>query len=112
MSVLSFPRIYFNGFMEWSPNTANNNDYLPTYNAADAILNWDFLGQQTPPIDPANVQQAFSPWVIQPLADLCPTQTDSSPSDTCNSANAPFSHMPSRWNYYGGNDCSFVQFPP
>jgi len=25
MSVLSFPRIYFNGYMAWDPPTANNN---------------------------------------------------------------------------------------
>ena len=27
MSVLSFPRIYFKGFMEWDPCTFNNNDW-------------------------------------------------------------------------------------
>ncbi|HKF57663.1 MAG TPA: hypothetical protein VKJ45_19555 [Blastocatellia bacterium] len=31
MSVLSFPRIYFNGYMAWDPPTANNKDYMPVY---------------------------------------------------------------------------------
>ena len=33
MSVLSFPRIYFKGYMEWDPCTVNNNDWqaFPTY---------------------------------------------------------------------------------
>jgi hypothetical protein len=99
MSVLSFPRIYFSGYMEWSPNTTNNNDYLPTYDAADALLNFGFLNQQTPPIMLDNVQQTFPPWVIEPLVDSCPPDPKH-----------PSSHAPSRWNYYGGNDCKFVQF--
>jgi hypothetical protein len=36
MSVLSFPRIYFNGYMQWNVDTTNNNDYVPVYDAADA----------------------------------------------------------------------------
>ncbi|HKI06036.1 MAG TPA: hypothetical protein VKK31_28920 [Thermoanaerobaculia bacterium] len=107
MSVLSFPRIYFQGFVEWNPNTTNNNDYVPAYDIADAVLDWDFLGQQSPPVTQQNFRETFKPWVIKPLADTCP-DPNGGPSDSCN--NNPTVHMPSRWNYYGDNGCSFVQY--
>ena len=43
MSVLSFPRIYFNGYMGWDPATGNNNDYQPINDGQNASLNWDYL---------------------------------------------------------------------
>lgn len=47
MSVLSFPRIYFKGYMEWDPCTFNNNDWaaFTTYDPVNAALNWDYLAQ-------------------------------------------------------------------
>jgi hypothetical protein len=56
MSVLSFPRIYFRGFMEWDPCTFNNNGWqaFQTYDATNAGLNWSFLATQNPPITPDN----------------------------------------------------------
>ena len=66
MSVLSFPRIYFKGFMEWDPCTFNNNDWteFPTYDPTNAALNWSFLATQNPPITPANFGTTFRPWAI------------------------------------------------
>jgi hypothetical protein len=109
MSVLSFPRLYFHGFMEWDVNTANNNDYLPTYDGADAALDWSFLARQNPPITQENFRDTFRPWVIRPAGDSCPPSDPGSPTpDNC--SDSATCHMASRWNYYGGNGCSFVQY--
>jgi len=106
MSVLSFPRIYFQGYMEWDVCTSNNNDYLPVYDAANAALDWQFLGLLQPPITPDNFRDTFRPWAIQPYADSCPISTEGS-SDSCGSN--PTTHMPSRWNFYGSQACSLIQ---
>lgn len=109
MSVLSFPRIYFNGYMQWNVDTTNNNDYVPVYDAADAALDWAYLATQEPPITPSNFQQAFRPWVVKPTGDACPPSQPSAPTqDNCN--DDPTCHMASRWNYYGNQGCSFVQY--
>lgn len=109
MSVLSFPRIYFNGYMQWNVDTTNNNDYVPVYDAADAALDWAYLATQEPPITPSNFQQAFRPWVIKPTSDSCPPSQPPPPNqDNCN--DDPTCHMASRWNYYGNQGCSFVQY--
>lgn len=64
MSVLSFPRIYFKGYMEWDPCTFNNNDWqeFQTYDATNAALNWQFLATQG--ITPENFTTTFRPWAI------------------------------------------------
>jgi hypothetical protein len=108
MSVLSFPRIYFQGYMQWDVCTSNNNDYLPVYDAASAALDWGFLGQLQPPITPDNFRDSFRPWAIEPYDDSCPISTEG-PSDSCG-ANPP-SHLPSRWNFYGSMGCEFIQHP-
>ena len=100
MSVLSFPRIYFNGYMQWNVDTTNNNDYVPLYDAADAALDWAYLATMEPPITPANFQEAFRPWVVKPTSDSCPPSQPPPPNqDNCN--DDPTCHMASRWNYYG-----------
>jgi len=40
MSVLSFPRVYFKGYMEWDPCTFNNNDWteFPTYDVTSSMV--------------------------------------------------------------------------
>src|ERR1043166_388504 len=38
MSVLSFPRLYFQGFMSWDPNVTNNRDLLWDPNTVDIAL--------------------------------------------------------------------------
>lgn len=106
MSVLSFPRIYFQGYLEWDVCTSNNNDYLPVYDAATAALDWAFLGNLQPPITPENFRDSFRPWAIEPYRDSCPQSTEG-PSDSCSSN--PVSHLPSRWNFYGGQGCGFIQ---
>lgn len=109
MSVLSFPRIYFNGYMQWNVDTTNNNDYVPVYDAADAALDWAYLATQEPPITPSNFQEAFRPWVVKPTSDSCPPSQLPPPNqDNCN--DDPTCHMASRWNYYGNQGCSFVQY--
>lgn len=62
MSVLNFPRIYFNGHMSWNPPTGNNNDALPLYDAAKVEMNWKFLEKYG--ITPANADQKLHPWMI------------------------------------------------
>lgn len=109
MSVLSFPRIYFNGYMQWNVDTTNNNDYVPLYDAADAALDWQYLATMEPPITPSNFQEAFRPWVVKPTSDACPPSQLPPPNqDNCN--DDPTCHMASRWNYFGNQGCSFVQY--
>ncbi|HET9226063.1 MAG TPA: hypothetical protein VFR31_05320 [Thermoanaerobaculia bacterium] len=109
MSVLSFPRIYFNGYMQWNVDTTNNNDYVPLYDAADAALDWAYLATMEPPITPSNFQEAFRPWVVKPTSDSCPPSQPPPPNqDNCN--DDPTCHMASRWNYFGNQGCSFVQY--
>lgn len=109
MSVLSFPRLYFNGYMQWNVDTTNNNDYVPLYDAADAALDWAYLATMEPPITPQNFQSAFRPWVVKPTGDACPPAKLPPPNqDNCN--DDPTCHMASRWNYYGNQGCSFVQY--
>ncbi|HEX3129996.1 MAG TPA: hypothetical protein VH394_21865 [Thermoanaerobaculia bacterium] len=109
MSVLAFPRLYFNGYMQWNVDTTNNNDYVPVYDAADAALDWAYLATMEPPITPSNFQEAFRPWVVQPTSDSCPPSDPGQPNqDNCN--DNPTCHMASRWNYYGNQGCSFVQY--
>lgn len=100
MSVLSFPRIYFKGFIEWDPCTFNNNDWqeFPTYDGANAALNWSFLATQNQPdgITPANFGTTFRPWAIQ-------LQNDSVDSPT-----GP--RVPAEWNMFGTHGVSFVQY--
>lgn len=110
MSVLSFPRIYFAGYMEWNVDTANNNDYVPVYDGANAALDWDYLNTLSTPITPENFQTQFQPWVITPTEDACPPSQPSTNQDTCSACGNPNCHMGSRWNYYGDQGCSFVQY--
>jgi hypothetical protein len=95
MSVLSFPRIYFKGFMEWDPCTFNNNDWsqFPTYDPTNAALNWEFL--VTHQITPENFTETFRPWAIT----LVPDDVDS-PSGP---------RVPCEWNMFGTHGVSFVQ---
>lgn len=96
MSVLSFPRIYFKGYMSWDPCTFNNNDFsiFPTYDPANAALNWTFLAGQG--ITPANFTSAFRPWAIT-LQDDC-TDSPSGP------------RIPAEWNMFGSHAVSCVQY--
>ena len=107
MSVLSFPRIYFKGYMEWDPCTFNNNDWqaFPTYDCANAALNWSFLATQgtTPDnpqgITPANFGSTFRPWAIT-------LQDDTNPNDNP----PPGKRIPAEWNMFGSHGVSFVQY--
>jgi hypothetical protein len=99
MSVLSFPRIYFKGTMEWDPCTFNNNDWaaFPTYDPAAASLNWSFL--QTQSITRENFTTAFRPWAITPQIDTnCADPAPGSP------------RVPCEWNMFGSHGVSFVQY--
>ncbi|HEY2294811.1 MAG TPA: hypothetical protein VGM86_29260 [Thermoanaerobaculia bacterium] len=101
MSVLSFPRIYFKGYMEWDPCTFNNNDWqeFPTYDGTNAALNWPFLatqGEQVPPgITPENFTTTFRPWAIK----LQPDAVDQPPG----------ARVPAEWNMFGSHGVSFVR---
>ena len=109
MSILSFPRIYFNGFMQWDVCTANNNDYVPMYAMAESGLNWEYLAQFG--VTQENFQSTFRPWVINPSDDvvLNPSPSDNCPM--CQNHNNENTHLSSRWNYYGGAGASMLQFP-
>jgi hypothetical protein len=98
MSVLSFPRIYFKGFMEWDPCTFNNNDWsaFQTYNATGAALNWSYLYQLQPPITQANLASTFRPWAIS-------LQDDDSDSPSGK-------RVPAEWNMFGTHGVRFVQY--
>lgn len=98
MSVLSFPRLYFKGYMEWNPCTFNNNDWskFQTYDATHAALNWSYLAQLTPPITQANFRSALRPWAISLQAD--------------DSDQPPGSRVPAEWNMFGDHGVSFVQY--
>ena len=97
MSVLSFPRIYFQGFMEWDPCTFNNNDWqeFPTYDGVNAALNWPFLATQN--ITPQNFYTNFRPWAI----GLQPDCVDSPNGE----------RLPAEWNMFGTHGVKFVQHP-
>jgi hypothetical protein len=96
MSVLSFPRTYFQGFMCWDPPTGNNNDQFPTYAYDKAALNWDYL--QLFGITQHNFQVAFRPWITSNLQ-----------WDVFQNGNPKYS-PPGEWNFFGTNACYFVQF--
>jgi hypothetical protein len=98
MSVLSFPRIYFSGFMEWDPCTFNNNDWekFPTYDPTNAALNWSFLRKVEPPITKENFTTTFRPWARTLQADF--------EDDPCGP------RVPGEWNMFGSHAVSFVQY--
>lgn len=105
MSVLSFPRVYFKGYMEWDPCTFNNNDWpvgFPTYNPAYAALNWPYLATQAVTqsnpngITPENFTTLFRPWAITLQDDACDGQ--------------PGLRIPAEWNMFGTHGVSFVQY--
>ncbi|HWK88800.1 MAG TPA: hypothetical protein VNP72_02360, partial [Longimicrobium sp.] len=93
MSVLSFPRIYFKGYLGWDPCTLNNNDFSqdPTYAAAEAALNWPFLAGAG--ITPENFQSTFRPWA-----------RTYQPGPTGPNA------VPAEWNMFGSHAVNFVQY--
>jgi hypothetical protein len=107
MSVLSFPRIYFKGFIGWDPCTFNNNDWqeFQTYDPVNAALNWPFLATQavTPQnpdgITPQNFQTTFRPWAIELQPD------DGEEPNSPNGA-----RVPAEWNMFGTHNVSFVQY--
>ncbi len=68
----------------------NNNDQWPTYNVADAELNWDFLAAQDEPVTPANVSTHFAEWARTPQQFTDP-------------GGVKWCQPPGEWNYYGGN---------
>ncbi len=98
MSVLAFPRIYFKGYAAWDPCTFNNNDWqaFPTYDGANAALNWSFLATQDPPITPENFTTAFRPWAIRLQNDTVD--------------NPAGARVPAEWNMFGSHGVSFVQY--
>ena len=98
MSVLSFPRIFFKGYASWDPCTFNNNDFakFPTFNAAQAALNWPFLAIQDPPITPDNFRRTFRPYAIKLQGD------------SIDSPDGP--RVPCEWNMFGSHEVAFVQY--
>ena len=105
MSILNFPRIYFNGRMFWNPPTANNNDALPLYDAVKVDMNWPFLSSFG--ITPHNVATDLLPWMIQPLAaEAVPEYVMAVPGV----AQAGFPFIPAEWDMFGDNACGAVDY--
>lgn len=98
MSVLSFPRIYFKGYMKWDPCTFNNNDWVefPTFDPVKVALNWDFLAGHD--ITPANFTTTFRPWARS-------LQPDDNPNDP---PGGP--RVPAEWNMFGTHGVACVQY--
>jgi hypothetical protein len=98
MSVLSFPRIYFNGYASWDPCTFNNNDWsqFPTWDAAQVALNWPFLATQDPPVTQENFTTTFRPYAITLQEDT--------------KDNPPGTRVPCEWNMFGSHAAAFVQY--
>ena len=99
MSVLNFPRIYFNGHMFWNPPTANNNDMFPLYDAVKMQMNWPFLAEYG--ITPENAASTLLPWTIAPIPTV-PDYVLQVPG------NAAASGIPGEWNLFGDNSCGTV----
>jgi hypothetical protein len=103
MGVLSWPRLYFNGYNYWNPSTVNNNDYapqLPTYDMDPDQPNWTFLHSQG-----VESGDQFSRWLITPTLYL---NNDSSQPEQLVTDPKPVTLPPAEWSYYGGNQCGFV----
>ena len=96
MSVLSFPRIYFKGFLGWDPCTFNNNDWMEfqTYDPVHAELNWSFLQKEG--ITKDNFPTTFRPWAIKLKDD--PQDMPKGP------------RVPAEWNMFGTHASSFVNY--
>ncbi|MGC5704090.1 hypothetical protein J4P02_28200 [Pseudomonas sp. NFXW11] len=106
MSVLNFPRIYFNGHMFWNPPTANNNDVLPLYDAVKMQMNWPFLSHYD--INDRNAPSLLMPWTIAPLPfENLPDYVKQVPGNG-NPDNYPM--IPAEWDLFGDNACGTVDY--
>ncbi|HVX41613.1 MAG TPA: hypothetical protein VHB25_18785, partial [Gemmatimonadaceae bacterium] len=94
MGLIHLPRAYFNGFTYWDPSTMNNNDYQPVYDPANARLNWPWL-------------QRHGFETAQQYDQYATTPTVGTPNEGAN-VNYVSGIPPAEWNYYGGNNCGFV----
>ncbi|MBX8538936.1 hypothetical protein K5D44_04330 [Pseudomonas cichorii] len=101
MSVLNFPRIYFNGHMFWNPPTANNNDMFPLYDAVKMQMNWPFLKEYG--ITPENAATTLMPWTIAPIPRV-PDYVLQVPG------NYGASGIPGEWDLFGDNGCGTVGY--
>ena len=95
MGLIHLPRIYFNGYTYWNPSTFNNNDYQPTYDAANARLNWTWLERHG-----VDTGASIDSYAVQP--GIVPTAND------VELAQEKSNYPPAEWNYYGDNTCGFV----
>jgi len=106
MSVLNFPRIYFNGHMFWNPPTANNNDVFPLYDAVKMRMNWPFLSYYG--INDQNAPQQLMPWTIAPLAyENVPDYVLQVPT---NGSPSGYPMIPAEWDLFGDNACGLVDY--
>ena len=94
MGSAHFPRIYFDGYHYWNPNTVNNNDYggpledhgINTYDAAEASPDWQGYLK-----DVGVDHEAFPKWAQTKLAYTA-------------SRDLP----PAEWGYFGGQEAGLV----
>ncbi|MBC2655587.1 hypothetical protein H7A76_09080 [Pseudomonas sp. MSSRFD41] len=106
MSVLNFPRIYFNGHMYWNPPTANNNDVFPLYDAVNMCMNWKFLN--TFGINDANASSQLLPWMITGLKyEDVPDYVLQVPG---NGSPKGYPMIPAEWDLFGDNSCGTVDY--
>jgi hypothetical protein len=95
MGLIQLPRLYFSGYTYWNPSTFNNNDCQPTYDAANARLDWTWLARHG-----AAPGASIDSYATQP--GIVPTANDAEIIQE--NPNVP----PAEWNFYGDNACGFV----
>jgi hypothetical protein len=94
MGSVHYPRIYFDGYHYWNPNTVNNNDYggapkdhgINTYDAAEASPDWQGYLK-----DVGVDREAFPKWAQTNLAYSADRELP-----------------PAEWGYFGGQEAGFV----
>ncbi|OED44480.1 hypothetical protein AB833_01515 [Chromatiales bacterium (ex Bugula neritina AB1)] len=98
MSVIKPPRIYFDGYTEWDPNTCNNNKWLHFWDMKTAELDWITLKEKG--VTCTNFKETFHAAASKmlPVSHYgCHSGTDTDPGE-----------QEALWNFFGGNGCNFT----
>ncbi|PKU25902.1 hypothetical protein [Telmatospirillum siberiense] len=105
MSVLNYPRLYLNGWISWNPPTGNNNDYINTFLAERADINYLVV---QPTFAPADGVGAFIPGQYIQDFRIWMTSLQTQPATAQNPNPSQF--VPGEWNYFGDNGAAFVNY--
>ncbi|MEU6667067.1 hypothetical protein [Streptomyces sp. NPDC046727] len=101
MSVLSVPRMYFQGVAAWHPATMNNNDHWSIYDYVNADLDWEFFRKNpdTQHFTRENIRTEFPKWAR--------TLREFEVKDGKGKLLGRVQEPPARWDYYGGMEWAF-----